>query len=74
MAAIDTVIGLDWSEATYIGDGVCLVDATPHMGIAAVAVRTDRGYENHVIVFELEVFKNLVSRGTEMLAAWAGKT
>ena len=28
MAAIDTVLGLDWSEATYIGDGVYLMDAT----------------------------------------------
>ena len=71
MAAIDTVIGLDWSEATYIGDGVYLVDATPHMGIASVAVRTDRDWQNHVIVFELEVFKDLVSKGTEMLKAWS---
>ena len=74
MAAIDDVLGLDWSEATYLGDGVYLMDATPHQGVASVAVRTDHGDQNHVIVFELEVFKDLVSRGTEMLKAWQCKT
>ena len=72
MAAIDTVLGLDWSGATYLGDGVYLMDATHYTGVAAVAVRTDREYQNHVIVFELEVFKDLVSKGTDMLTAWQG--
>ena len=71
MAAIDTVIGLDWSNATYIGDGVYLADASLHIGIPSVAVRTDREWDNHVIVFEVEVFRDLVSKGTEMLAAWS---
>ena len=70
MAAIDTVLGLDWSNSTYIGDGVYLMDASLDMGIPSVAVRTDREYQNHVIVFEVEVFKDLVHKGTEMLQAW----
>ena len=74
MAAIDTVHGLDWSEATYIGDSVYLVDSTRHTGVASVALRTDRDYQNFVIVLELEVFRDFVSKGTEMLAAWQVKT
>ena len=74
MAAIDTVLGLDWSGATYIGDGnVYLMDATPRQGVASVAVRTDREYQNHVIVFELEVFKDLVSRGRPKSLAAIGR-
>ena len=48
MAAIDTVHGLDWSEATYIGDGVYLVDSTRHTGVASVALRADVDYQNFV--------------------------
>ena len=75
MNAIDSVLGLDWSEdTTYIGDGVYLKDATPHIGIPSVAVRTDRGDAHHVIVFEDMVFRDLVKRGTAIIAAWTGNT
>ena len=71
MVNIDSVLGLDWSyDTVYIGDGVYLKDATPLMGVASVAVRTDRGDAHHVIVFEDSVFRDLVKHGTTMIAAW----
>ena len=69
MSAIDDILGMDWSDATYLGDGVYLRDATDYMGIPALAIRTDRGFNHHVIVFEGDVFGQLVRRGQDILTA-----
>ena len=69
MTTIDNVLGMDWSDATYVGDGVYLRDATDYMGIPALAIRTDQEFNQHVIVFEVDVFDTLVRRGREMLTA-----
>ena len=63
MGAIDNVFGMDWSDAQYIGDGVYIRDATDHLGIKAVAIRTDREWQHHVIVLEAKVFSTFVEMG-----------
>ena len=69
MTAIDNVLGMDWLNATYLGDGVYLRDASDYMGIPALAIRTDRESDHHVIVFEADVFDTLVRRGQAILTA-----
>ena len=64
MAVVDNVLGMDWSDATHIGDGVYVRDATDYLGIRSVVLRTDRhidqGEVHHVIVLEDFVYAQLV--------------
>ena len=73
MTAIDNVLGMDWSDAKYIGDGVYLRDAEDYLGFPAVAVRTDRGPIHQVTVFDTSVFNAFVNEGTQVLQS-RGKT
>ena len=60
MSAIDKVLKVDWSQAEYIGDGVYAMRVD-----GDIALRADRGEENHVIVFEspmLEELNNFADR------------
>ena len=72
MAAIDRTLGLDWSEARYVGDGVYCLDATDRQGIPSVAIRTDRYIggqeEHHVIVLEDNVLDDFVRIAQAMMA------
>ena len=72
MAAIDRTLGLDWSEARYVGDGVYCLDATDRQGIPSVAIRTDRYIggqeEHHVIVLAENDFEDLVRIAQAMMA------
>jgi len=74
MSAIDNVFGMDWSDAQYIGDGVYIRDATDHLGVPAIALRTDRGFEHQIIVFESSDFHDMVRYGSEILARASGRT
>ena len=68
MDQIDRVFNLDWSEAQYAGDGVYVLDSTHRTGIPSVAIRADRGEEQHVILLEKKVFESLARSGGAMLA------
>ena len=68
MSAIDNVFGMDWSDARYIGDGVYIRDATDHMGVASVALRTDREFAHQIIVFETSDYETMIEYGREILA------
>lgn len=69
MDPIDNVLGMDWTEARYIGDGVYMKNASEHTGIPSVALRTDRE-DSHmdVIVLEDSVFDELVRAGQAAIA------
>ena len=54
MSAIDNVLRVDWSQASHIGDGVYAMRVD-----GDIALRTDRGDENHVIVLEPEMLDEL---------------
>ena len=54
MSAIDKVLKVDWSQAEYIGDGVYAMRVD-----GDIALRADRGEENHVIVFESPMLEEL---------------
>ena len=75
MAAIDRTLGLDWSEARYVGDGVYCLDATDRQGVPSVAIRTDRYIggqeEHHVIVLEDNVLEDFVRMAQNMMAYWS---
>ena len=68
MELIDNVFGLDWSQSKYVGDGVYVMDASVHAGVASVAVRTDGESTHHVIIFEEQFFEDLVTSGRAILA------
>ena len=68
MNQTDRVLGLDWSEAQHAGDGVYVLDASHHTGAPSLAIRTDRGFDQHVILLEQETFLSLVRTGQAMLA------
>ena len=54
MNQFDTVLKVDWSSATYIGDGVYVMRVD-----GDVALRTDRDDQSHVIVLEPEMLVEL---------------
>ena len=54
MSAIDKVLKVDWSQAEYIGDGVYTMRVD-----GDIALRADRGEENHVIVLEPRMLEEL---------------
>ena len=64
---IDRALNLDWSDAQYVGGGVYVLDSTHRTGIPSVAVRADRGEEQHVILMEKQVFEILARYGEMML-------
>ena len=72
MSQIDSVIGIDWGDAQYIGDGVYLLDSTHYSGVPSVAVRTDRTIDSRpqsfVIVLEQEVFDRLARIGQAIIS------
>ena len=69
MDKIDSILGMDWSEARYIGDGVYVMEAEDRQGIPAVALRTDRSENgSNVIVLESEYFEELVKVGQALIA------
>lgn len=69
MNPIDDVFGMDWTDSTYLGDGVYLKDSSERTGINSVALRTDRnmGATHQVIVLEDGVFADLMHEGKKML-------
>ena len=67
MDRIDRVLNLDWSEAECAGDGVYVLDSTRLTVTPSVAVRADRGEEQHVILLEKAVFESLARYGEMML-------
>ena len=54
MNRFDTVLKVDWSSATYIGDGVYVMRVD-----GDVALRTDREDQSHVIVLEPKMLEEL---------------
>ena len=54
MSAIDKTLGVDWSHANSIGDGVYVMRVD-----GDIALRTDLGDENHVIVLETRMLEEL---------------
>ena len=67
MDRIDRVLNLDWSEAQCAGDGVYILDSTRLTGVPSVAVRADRGGEQHVILLEKRALGVLARYGDMML-------
>ena len=63
MDRTDRTLNLDWSGAQYVGGGVYVLDSTHHTGTPSVALRTDRGEEQHVILMEKRVFEVLARYG-----------
>ena len=68
MEQIDNVLGLDWSEAQHAGDGGDGLDSSHSASAPSVAIRTDRGWDQHVILLEQDTFESLVRTGQAMLA------
>ena len=70
MGPIDDSLGMDWTKAQYVGDGIYMMDATDRQGVLSVAIRTDR--EKHsssaVIVLEKDIFESLVRQGRAAIA------
>ena len=70
----DKVLGLDWREARYIGDGVYMADSSDLTGIPSIALRTDRKHGHQdVIVLEDSVFNELVHAGQALFTFIANK-
>ena len=67
MDRIDRVLNLDWSEAQCAGGGVYILDSTRRTGVQDVAVRADRGGEQHVILLEKRALEVLARYGDMML-------
>ena len=63
MDRTDRVLNLDWSEAQCAGGGVYVLDSTRRTGTPSVAVRADRGGEQHVILLEKRALEVLARYG-----------
>ena len=61
MAAIDDLFGWDWTEASYLGDGVFVMRVD-----GDIALRTDRETGSNIIVLEPNML--------DTLNAWTKKT
>ena len=70
---IDQVFGMDWTESTYIGDGVYMMDATHRQGVPSVAVRTDKDFRHFVIFFEYSDFETMVTKGRAIFEGYMPK-
>ena len=70
MGPIDDSLGMDWTKASYVGDGVYIMDATDRQGVLSVAIRTDREKysSSAVIVLEKDIFESLVRQGRAEIA------
>ena len=69
MDRTDRTLNLDWSGAQYVGGGVYVLDSTHHTGTPSVALRADRGEEQHVILMEKRAFE-ILTRYREMTLTW----
>ena len=63
MDRTDRTLNLDWSSAQYVGGGVYVLDSTHRTGTPSVALRADRGEEQHVILMEKRVFEVMARYG-----------
>ena len=68
MDQTDRTLNLDWSEAQYAGGGVYVLNSTHRTGTPSVALRADRGEEQHVILLEKRAFE-IMARCGEMILA-----